>query len=90
MLQVVFALLGMEGIGFPEFEQAQVGVLVVDIVGNGFQPSEQQGLTHGIQVSAQRVEQHHAVFRLIRFQFFEIGSFRQRIVHHLVETVGCQ
>ena len=66
-----------------ELIQAQVGVLVVDVAGNALQATEEQRLTHHVQVAAEGV---HDVNQLLVLRVVVVRRLTQRIVQNFVEA----
>ena len=73
-----------------EFKEFQVGILTICIVSNAFQATEQQCLTHAIQVCTQRIQQHHQILGSISFHTIVIGCPSQRVIQYFVETATNQ
>lgn len=69
-----------------EFEELQVGVLAVGIVGDTLQAAEENRLAHHIQVARKRVHNADQTFCGIAVQVFVVGGLRQGVVQNLVET----
>ena len=71
------ALVSVIEVSVTEFEELQVGILTVGIVLDAFETTEQQSLTHHVQVVAQWVHQVNEVSRSECFQTFVITGSSQ-------------
>ena len=76
----------IEIIAISEFEEFQVGILTVGVMRDTFQTTEQQSLTHCIQICTQRVQQHYQILRRISFHTIIITGACQRIIQNFIET----
>ena len=69
-----------------ELEEAEVALLMVDVVRDGLQAAEEERLAHHVQVGTQRVHERYASVSRHRCEALVIGAARERIVHDLVEA----
>ena len=84
-------MLGVIEIDISEFEEFEVRVLAVSIMGNALQASEQQGLAHHIQIGTQRIHDLHQVLVLIALRgVVVIGHLGEGVVQDLVESTTHQ
>ena len=83
---VVVLLLWREGIDIAELEEAQVLTLAVHVVLNALQATEEQRLTHHVQVARQRIHDVDEGILLVAV----IGRLGERVVQDLVEALAYQ
>ena len=69
-----------------EFKETDIAILAFRIMFDTFQASEQQRLAHAIQISAQRIHQHHTVRNRISGKMVIVSRACQRVIQNLIET----
>ena len=89
-LERLARLVGQTAIDAAVLEGTHRGELAVEVVGDHLQAARDQGLTHHVQVLAERVDDLHAVLGREGLQAGIVVSLGQGIVHDLHETVGRQ
>ena len=73
-----------------ELEEAEVALLMVDVVRDGLQAAEEERLAHHVQVGTQRIHERYAGVGRHRCEALVIGAARERIVHDLVEACAAE
>ena len=83
-------LVRIEVIAITEFEEFQIGILAVCIVSDAFQSTEQQCLTHTVQIGTQWIQQHHQMVGWIVLQTVVVSGTSQRIIQYFIEATANQ
>ena len=71
-----------------EFEETEVRTLMIDVAAYAFKSSEQESLTHHVEVTAQRIHKFHGVCVRIAVKVCIVCCLRERVVHYLVEAAS--
>lgn len=82
------ALIGLESVAVSELEELEVGILVVGIADNALQSAEEECLTQGVQILAERVEKFDKVLAPVAFQSVIVGTALQTVVQDFAESLS--
>ena len=69
-----------------EFEETDIAIFTFRIMFDAFQATKQQRLAHAIQISTQRIHQHHTVRNRVSGKIVIVSRACQRVIQNFVET----
>ena len=80
----------VEEVDVAELEELHVADLAVLVEGDALQSAPHQGLSHHVEVAAQRIQNLNVPCRVEGGEGLAVGSTGERVVHDLIEAVGHQ
>ena len=89
-LLLLMAPISILPVDLAEFEEGEVGPLVVAVAGQGLESLHQKGLPHGVEFRAEGVQQGHCPVGVEGdiLGHGEVGGGHEGVVHRLVEAPG--